>query len=315
MNARGKVAAAGVSNEDRHSEQSRLGQYLTPPAIAEFMVRLVNPGAADRIVDPACGGADLLIAAAKVAQSGKAGSPQLYGFDLSEAAVALSESTLRSHQCGSVQVTRADSLSDLRHLAGQFNVCLCNPPFGSRLLERRRDVLAEFELAQRWEKRETGMLFSELCLRLLEPGGRGAIVLPNGYLGNQGDPYYEFRSWLLRHARIAAIIGLPRFAFKVARGTGADVSASVVVFKRKERPRKIGSYAEKAQDDPVYFGVVEVPDRILQRRPRLHGRDLRIADFDQVFIDLRKSRALTAFPWLGGGYRDAGDAPPAAAPR
>jgi type I restriction enzyme M protein len=217
-----------------------LSQYFTPYALVEFIVKIVNPTHGDRILDPACGTADFLIAATHVARErhGAEVSACTRGVDISETASRLAGLNLLLHGCSAAVVHCGDSLREVATCEGQYTLALCNPPFGVRIVERRREVLQGFELGTREQggrrvplpSQEAGLLFVEVCLRAVVSGGRVAIVLPNGYLGNRSDRYVRFRRWLLGHARIAAVIGFPRFTFK---RSGADVSASVVVFERR----------------------------------------------------------------------------------
>ena len=220
--------------------KSDLSQYFTPFPLVEFIVQIVNPTHGDRVIDPACGTADFLIAATHVAK-GRHGadlSAHMRGLDISATVSRLAGLSLLLHGCSTEIVRCGDSLREVADYEGKFTVALCNPPFGARIVERRREVLQGFELGTREKGRrrvplpyqETGLLFVEVCLRAVSSGGRVAIILPNGYLGNRSERYVAFRRWLLGNARIASVIGFPRFTFK---RSGADVSASVVVFERR----------------------------------------------------------------------------------
>ena len=205
----------------------------------------------------------------------------------------------------------------------QYTVALCNPPFGTRIVEKRKDVLSAFDLGTEEKNgkkvpkksQETGLLFVEVCLRSVEPGGRVGIILPNGYLGNRSPKYMEFRDWLLRHARVAAVIGFPRFTFKKS---GADVSASVVVLEKRKEPL---SNAKDSEDFPIHFNLVEKVGWNLQsnRSGRVYKRDPKDgsvilgednqpvldADFDRVVSELYSSTVVDAFPWLSEGVDEA----------
>lgn len=307
-----------------------LGQYFTPYELIELIVHILNPGPQDRVLDPACGTADFLVAAQRLGslRHGACAARQLQGVDTAETAVGLSRFNLllNGGHCGTVSV--GDSLKDLGELKGQYTVTVCNPPFGVRILEKRPDVLKHFELAGEGGKpgaackaQETGLLFVEVCLKSVVPGGRVGLILPNGYLGNRGPRYVAFRRWLLCHARIAAVIGFPRFTFK---RSGADVSASAVILERREPP-----LAEPGAltDYPIHFNLVDKvgwdlqsnhAGRLYKRDPRdgslLRGEqgDLILdADFDRVLREVYSSEVVDAFPWLqdgasAGGSRQGG---------
>jgi len=65
------------------------------------------------------------------------------------------------------------------------------------------------------------ILFLERCLRLLKPGGRMAIVLPQGNLNNIGTK--GLREWMMQKARILAVVGLGVNTFKPFTGTKTSV--------------------------------------------------------------------------------------------
>ena len=111
---------------------------------------------------------------------------------------------------------------------GTFDVVMTNPPFGSGLRMDCDDLPADYDLI--WEfkkdevtgdyvkgtkrrgKQEIGVLFLELCLKLLKPGGRAGIVFSEGHLATVSDEYIS--SWLLQKAKILGIIDLPDATFQ-----------------------------------------------------------------------------------------------------
>lgn len=304
-----------------------LGQYFTPYELVELVVQVLNPGPADRVIDPACGTADFLVAAQRLGlrRHGAGLTQQLTGVDTAEAAVGLSRFNLLLNGGRHGSISRGDSLKSLRERAGQHTIAVCNPPFGVRILEKRQEVLKGFELAAdpqaqpgaAYRPQETGLLFVELCLTSVAPGGRVGLILPNGYLGNRGPRYVAFRRWLLCHARIAAVIGFPRFTFK---RSGADVSASAVILEQREHPL---ADPGALTDYPIHFNLVEKvgwdlqsshAGRLYKRDPRdgslLRGSEGELildADFDRVLQELKTSAVVDAFPWM---REDAPDAPP-----
>ncbi len=111
---------------------------------------------------------------------------------------------------------------------GSFDVVMTNPPFGSKLKRDCDDLPAEYDLIWRFEQdadsgewhktnqrlktQEIGVLFLELCLKLLRPGGRAGIVFSEGHLATSTDRYIS--SWLLRQAKVLAVIDLPDVTFQ-----------------------------------------------------------------------------------------------------
>ena len=116
---------------------------------------------------------------------------------------------------------------------GKFDVLLTNPPFGAKIPVKGEEVLSQYELGFKWKfNKETKkwertnelqdaqppqVLFIERCLQLLKPGGRMAIVLPEGILGNIEDEY--IRQFILSKADILGVVDLPLETFQPSTGT------------------------------------------------------------------------------------------------
>ncbi len=106
---------------------------------------------------------------------------------------------------------------------GSFDVVLTNPPFGSKIPITSKSLLQQYELGFKWKlNKKTGkwertnevldkqvpqILFIERCLQLLKPGGRMAIVLPDGILSNPTDRY--ILEYIFKNAKILAIVSCP----------------------------------------------------------------------------------------------------------
>lgn len=127
---------------------------------------------------------------------------------------------------------------------GGLTLILTNPPFGSKVSDRR--VLEDFasrdgvsRLASKISKTlPQEVAFLNRCLEFLAPGGRLGIVLPDGVLANAS--MQEVRDWILRWARLKAIISLPQETFSPY---GAGVKTSVLFLEKRERPLRAGEDA------------------------------------------------------------------------
>ena len=105
---------------------------------------------------------------------------------------------------------------------------MTNPPFAGEITQA--EVLGGYDLAykgdpathrQRARKVERDVLFIERCLRFLRPGGRMAIVLPQGIFNNTSEQF--IRDYVLRYARLLAVVGLHGNMFKPFTGTKTSV--------------------------------------------------------------------------------------------
>ncbi|MBD5434494.1 MAG: N-6 DNA methylase [Treponema sp.] len=105
-----------------------------------------------------------------------------------------------------------------------FDIVMANPPFAGDIKETR--ILGRYELGKN-EKGKTqnkvgrDVLFIERNLDFLKPGGRMAIVLPQGRFNNSSDKY--IREYIAERCRILAVVGLHGNTFKPHTGTKTSV--------------------------------------------------------------------------------------------
>ncbi|QWT24210.1 N-6 DNA methylase [Subtercola sp. PAMC28395] len=109
-----------------------------------------------------------------------------------------------------------------------FDIVLANPPFAGEIKDSQ--TLAHYELAgpairrakgKRQVKEERDVLFIERIIDMLKPGGRAAVVLPQGKFNNPSLSY--IREWILNKARILGVVGLHQNTFKPHTGTKTSV--------------------------------------------------------------------------------------------
>ena len=124
----------------------------------------------------------------------------------------------------------------------QVDVILANPPFGAGIAEG-----VETNFPQSFRCRESADLFVILMIQLLKPGGRCAIVLPDGCI--TGDGYKErIREKLLTDCNLLTIVRLPQSTFHPA--TVSTNPAPELGFRTSQRPlriRKIASHGEPSR--------------------------------------------------------------------
>ncbi|WP_210641248.1 N-6 DNA methylase [Pseudomonas sp. Tri1] len=313
-----------------------LAQYFTPPTVTDFIVEALNPVSGELVKDPACGSADFLVATFHRSRDKKIKNPadMLHGADDDKKAVQISVLNMLLNGDGKTNIQKQDSLlavaadraearKDKKFKPVQYHNVVCNPPFGVKIVEKRREVLKEFSLGHVWSKdaagewrqseevlaqQEKGLLFAEVCVHQARAGGRIAIIVPNGYLGNRSDRYVAFREWLLRQCRIVSVCGFPRFTFKTS---GADVSASVLYLEKRAKP------LSSSDDDQDYMFNAELIENVgwsvgdnkalpTYLRDELDGsyivgsdgKKVIKSDFESALADMRSSPAVAQFPWM-----------------
>lgn len=120
-----------------------------------------------------------------------------------------------------------------------FDILMTNPPFAGSISER--EILRQYRLAEKNGKTVSkigrDILFIERNLNFLKPGGRMAIVLPQGRLNNANDLF--IRNFLFSKARILAVVGLHPNTFKPHTGTKTSV-----VFLQKYTDEELANIRE-----------------------------------------------------------------------
>ena len=133
----------------------------------------------------------------------------------------------------------------------KFDVILANPPFAGEMKDRK--MLVHYELAKpalkragddKQPKEERDVLFIERILKMLKPGGRAAIVLPQGKFNNSSLAF--IREWILKKARLLAVVGLHPNTFKPHTGTKTSV-----LFVQKYTPDQIDQIVRVHDDVAV----------------------------------------------------------------
>jgi type I restriction enzyme M protein len=191
-----------------------LDQYFTPISLIDCMVNMVRIQPNDKVADPGMGTADFLTAAlvSRTAAGDQDIDKRLFGMDVDAKAFDLAVINMILHKDGQTGLICGDSIQDDRRWAEEMGVALCNPPFGEKSVERRSDVLKNYDLGHKWIQKNgvwaktndllpsqhLGILFLERCYKLLsDEGGRLAIILPEGYLCT--DSYGYVRKWIVQH--------------------------------------------------------------------------------------------------------------------
>lgn len=99
------------------------------------------------------------------------------------------------------------------------------------------------------------ILFIERNLSFLKPGGRMAVVLPQGRFNNSSDKF--LRDYLATYGRILAVVGLHGNVFKPHTGT----KTSVLFFQKWNDDAKAGPLCPKVDDYPIFFATMREPSK------------------------------------------------------
>ncbi len=277
----GDVDVKGRAFEEFLPSQLRgegLGQFFTPRPIVNFMADLAAISIHDVVADFACGSGGFLIKAFEQMERGVEQLPsgtlqrmgttrdellediktnQIFGIDAEPRAARTAKMNMLMWGDGK-KVVRGNSLDDVDHAGRPYElteydarnqgsgctVILANPPFGSR--EKDADILRRYALGgetQEIKSAKTEILFIERGLKLLRPGGRMLIVLPQGLMSGINNA--RVRDYIHSKAEVRAVVSLPTHTFAQS---GVSTVNTCVLFVQKFTEEKQALYDEKTTD-------------------------------------------------------------------
>lgn len=222
----GKIASAGQN-----------GQFRTPRHIIQLMVELTAPTPKDVICDPASGTCGFLVAAGNYLREQHAElfnnhidrehfhNGIFHGYDFDNTMLRIGSMNMALHGVENPDIRYKDSLAqDHAGDEEKYSLILANPPFAGSLdfENTAKDLLSIVKT------KKTELLFLALFLRLLKPGGRAAVIVPDGVLFGSSKAHKELRRMLVEDQKLDGVISLPSGAFKPYAG----VSTAILLFTK-----------------------------------------------------------------------------------
>ena len=215
------------------------GEYYTPRAITQLMTQMTAPRLGDKVLDPAAGTGGFLSAAIDFIREKEVRTlddegvlqKSITGWELKPVSYVLGLTNLILHGLDVPDWHYRDSLKTEYNAISprqQVDCILANPPFGASIADG-----VETNFPQSFRCRESADLFVILMIQLLKPGGRCAIVLPDGCI--TGDGYKErIREKLLTDCNVHTIVRLPQSTF-----FPATVSTNLLFFQKGTPTKEI----------------------------------------------------------------------------
>jgi type I restriction enzyme M protein len=197
-----------------------LGEYFTPRHLVSLMTDLLEPKFGEKIYDPTCGTGGFLIAAfnyirkrcAKTKDNYKTlRESTVYGREITNTARIAKMNMILTGD-GHTNIEQLDSIKN--PVIDQYNVVMANIPYG-----QSTDYGEYYPIPSN----SGDAVFLEHIIMALVPGGRAAVVIPEGLLFRPG-PEYHVREYLLKQCNVIAIISLPIGIFRpYARMNKTDI--------------------------------------------------------------------------------------------
>ena len=216
-----KIATAGQN-----------GQFRTPRHIIQLMVAMTAPQPTDEVCDPACGTAGFLVAASEFVrrqhptvmtdehQRRHYHRSMFHGYDFDSTMLRIGSMNMLLHGVEQPDIRYRDSLSEgAAGEEGLYSLILANPPFAGSL-----DYESTSKDLQRVVKtKKTELLFLALFLRLLKPGGRAAVIVPDGVLFGSSTAHKALRRILVEDQKLDAVVKLPAGVFRPYAGVSTAI--------------------------------------------------------------------------------------------
>lgn len=230
------------------------GQYFTPRNVTQFIIKYLDMEIDSKVMDPAVGTGGFVVEAMRIMwdkisdefknlsdklileKQRSYASENIWGMDIDSFVSKVAKSYMTILGDGTSNIKNGDSLCliDNKDYINKFDYIITNPPYGKEITIKDKNILAKYELGMDGTKVrksvEPQILFIELVINLLKPGGRAAIVLPEGVYGNSSSNHV--RKFIVENGSIDAVISLPSETFMPHTG----VKTSVLIFtKGKEQ--------------------------------------------------------------------------------
>lgn len=211
----------GLIAKNSQDSRSGAGQYFTPRALIDSIVRVVKPKPGELIQDPAAGSGGFLVAANVFAKehSGVEASekilPTFEGMEIEKGTYRICLMNAFLHDL-ELQLVLGDALTVDAKQLGSPDVILANPPFGVRAgsaRSQRQDLPFPTTNKQ--------LAFLQHIYLGLKPGGRAAVVLPDNVLFDEGIGR-KVRQDILDRCNLHTILRLPSGIF-YAQGVMTNV--------------------------------------------------------------------------------------------
>ena len=245
------------------------GEYYTPRAVTAFMADRIDPQPGEILLDPACGTGGFLTCAMRHMRehyvkkrrrrAARCRRPcarwRRSSFPTCSASPTCCCTASRT-PASSATTTRWPGPTSATAQADRVDIVLTNPPFGGR----EEDGI-EINFPKHFQTRETADLFLALIIRLLKPGGRAAVVLPDGSLFGEGVKT-RLKEHLMEECNLHTIVRLPNSVFKPY----ASIGTNLLFFEKGEPTKDIWFYEHRVPDGQKAYSMTK-PIRVEHLQP------------------------------------------------
>jgi type I restriction enzyme M protein len=235
------------------------GEYYTPRAVTAFMAAMIDPKPGEILLDPACGTGGFLTCSIRHMRERYVKTPQderlmqqsLRAVEKKPLPHMLCTTNMLLHNIEDPSFVRHDNTLARPYTsytsADRVDVVLTNPPFGGK-----EEPGIESNFPRHFQTRETADLFLALIIRLLKPGGRAAVVLPDGSLFGEGVKT-RLKEALMEECDLHTIVRLPNSVFKPY----ASIGTNVLFFEKGSPTQEIWFYEHSVPEGQKSYSMTK----------------------------------------------------------
>ena len=194
------------------------GEFYTPRAVTDFMVKMIAPKLGDSVADFACGTGGFLTSTLKYLEPQRKTEEDvdkynrtIYGIEKKPMPYLLCITNMLIHDVDEPRIYHSNSLEknvrDYKE-SDKFDVILMNPPYGG---SEKDAVKNNFPVELR--SSETADLFMDVIMYRLKKNGRCAVIIPDGFLFGEDNAKVAIKTKLLDEFNLHTIIRMPHSVF------------------------------------------------------------------------------------------------------
>ncbi len=230
------------------------GEFYTPRALTDFIVKMVEPKIGESVADFACGTGGFLVSALNYmkesvedANDNEILNNSFYGVEKKSLPYLLCVTNMLLHDINNPKIIRGNSLEvNVRDYEEQdkFDVILMNPPYGGT---EKKAIQQNFPADLR--NSETADLFMVEILYRLKHNGRVGIVLPDGFLFGNDNTKVAIKKKLIEECNLHTIVRLPSSIF----APYTSIATNLLFFDKTKKTDEIWFYRMDMPDEYKAF--------------------------------------------------------------
>lgn len=219
------------------------GEFYTPRAVTDFMVKMIEPKLGERVADFACGTGGFLTSTLKVLEpqintieDREQYNKSIFGIEKKPLPYLLSITNMLLHDIDSPKIYHGNSLErNVREYkaSDKFDIVLMNPPYGGTESD---GVKINFPADLR--SSETADLFMSVIMYRLNDTGRAAVIIPDGFLFGTDNAKAAIKKKLLEEFNLHTIVRMPSSVFSPY----TSITTNILFFDKSKKTENVWFY-------------------------------------------------------------------------